>query len=81
MSAGQTQFDLVIVGTGFAGSFFLMRSEGGETIPEIAEGITECEWLPVEEAMTRVTYENAREMIRTAIRYLETSIPSDPALR
>ncbi len=59
-------------------SFFLMRSEGGETIPEIAEGITECEWLPVEEAMTRVTYENAREMIRAAVRHLEASVPGDP---
>jgi 8-oxo-dGTP pyrophosphatase MutT (NUDIX family) len=61
-------------------SFFLMRSEDGETVPEIAEGITECEWLPVEEAMTRVTYENAREMIRAAIRYLETGMLGDPAL-
>ncbi len=59
-------------------SFFLMRSEGGETIPEIAEGITECKWLPVEEAMTRVTYENAREMIRAAVRHLEASVPGDP---
>ena len=65
-------------------SFFLMRSEGGETIPEIAEGITECEWLPVDEAMTRVTYENAREMIRAALRYLEAAVPGnsgEPAAR
>ena len=60
-------------------SFFLMRCEEIETIPEVAEGITECEWLPAEEAMTRVTYENAREMIRAAVRHLATSAPRDPA--
>lgn len=52
-------------------SFFLMRSVGGELTPEVAEGITECEWMPVAEALGRVTYENAREMIRAAMPFLE----------
>ena len=48
-----------------------MRSADGDARPEITEGITECEWLPFEQAVARVTYENAREMIRAAVRYLE----------
>jgi 8-oxo-dGTP pyrophosphatase MutT (NUDIX family) len=52
-------------------SFFLMRSVDGEASPEVSEGITECIWLPSEEAMARVTYDNAREMIRVALRRLE----------
>ena len=52
-------------------SFFLMRSPDGELSPELSEGITECIWLPPEEAMARVTYDNAREMIRMALSRLD----------
>ena len=52
-------------------SFFLMRCEDGEPRPEVSEGITQCEWLPFERAIERVTYENAREMIRAAARQLD----------
>ena len=52
-------------------SFFLMRSVAGETVPGLSEGITECIWLPPEEAMASVTYDNAREMIRVAMRRLD----------
>ena len=62
-------------------AFFLMRSDEGEAIPQLDEGITECEWLPAEEAVTRVTYENAREMIRAAVRHLEADLPGDPLPR
>ena len=51
-------------------SFYLMQSRDGDARPEITEGITECEWLPVEQAVARVTYENARQMIRAAVRHL-----------
>jgi ADP-ribose pyrophosphatase YjhB (NUDIX family) len=46
--------------------FFLMRSPSGTPVPEVSEGITECRWLPIEEAIRDVTYDNAREVIRTA---------------
>jgi 8-oxo-dGTP pyrophosphatase MutT (NUDIX family) len=52
-------------------SFFLMRCEDGEARPEVTEGITECEWLTFDRAIERVTYENAREMIRAAARQIE----------
>jgi 8-oxo-dGTP pyrophosphatase MutT (NUDIX family) len=58
-------------------SFFLMRWLDGEAVPEIAEGITECVWLSPEEAMARVTYDNAREMIRAALNRLETAAAED----
>jgi 8-oxo-dGTP pyrophosphatase MutT (NUDIX family) len=52
-------------------SFFLMRWLEGEPSPEVSEGITECVWLPPAEAIARVTYDNAREMIRVAIARLD----------
>lgn len=53
--------------------FFLMVSHDGDTVPQQAEGITECRWLPLDEAIRSVTYDNAREMIRIAVRMLEES--------
>ena len=43
--------------------YFLMASPEGDTNPEVSEGITECRWLPVEEAVRTVAYENAREVV------------------
>lgn len=47
-------------------TFYLMRSDAGKPVPEVGEGITECVWLPLEEAGTRITYDNAREVVRIA---------------
>ena len=49
-------------------TFFLMASEAGEPVPEEAEGITECRWIPLLEAVVAVDYENAREVVRDAAR-------------
>ncbi len=49
-------------------TFFLMASESGDPIPEEAEGITECTWIPLLEAIDAVDYENAREVVRDAAR-------------
>lgn len=49
-------------------TFFLMVSESGEPVPEEAEGITDCRWVPLFEAMEAVDYENAREVVRDAAR-------------
>ena len=43
--------------------YFLMVSPHGDTSPEVSEGITECQWLPVEEAIVTVAYDNAREVV------------------
>jgi hypothetical protein len=47
-----------------------MASTSGEPIPEMEEGITECRWLPVDEAIQTVTYENARGVLQIAARIL-----------
>jgi len=49
-------------------TFFLMVSDSGDPVPEEAEGITECRWLPLFEAIEAVEYENAREVVRDAAR-------------
>ena len=50
--------------------FFLFVIPAGETRPELGEGISECVWLPFAEAMERITYDNAREVLREAGRKL-----------
>lgn len=50
--------------------FFLFASAGADTRPEAAEGISECIWLPFDQAIERITYDNAREVLREAGRKL-----------
>lgn len=47
-------------------AFYLMTSSEGEPVPELAEGITECVWLPLAEAANRISYDNAREVVNVA---------------
>jgi 8-oxo-dGTP pyrophosphatase MutT (NUDIX family) len=53
-------------------TFFLMHSSDGMATPEVAEGITECVWLPFPQAMERLTYENARQTLRVVRELLES---------
>lgn len=46
--------------------FFLFESPTGEPVPQADEGITECSWVPFEEAMEQLGYENARGVLRRA---------------
>jgi len=52
--------------------YFLMASPDGNTSPEISEGITECRWLPVKEAIETVAYDNAREVVLRAADVLKS---------
>lgn len=47
-------------------AFYLMASDAGDPVPEEAEGITECVWLSLDDAEARITYDNAREVVRVA---------------
>ena len=47
-------------------AFYLMESAAGEVCPQKDEGITACRWLPLEEALTTVSYANSREVLRAA---------------
>ena len=61
-------------------TFFLMTSEAGDPVPQEAEGITDCIWLPLLEAIDTVGYENAREVLRDAARVaFEPDRPIRPA--
>lgn len=50
--------------------FFLFASKAGEPRPELREGISDCVWLPWAEALERITYDNARGVLREAGRKL-----------
>jgi 8-oxo-dGTP pyrophosphatase MutT (NUDIX family) len=52
--------------------FFLVESLGGEAVPQIDEGITECIWRPPSVAVETVSYSNAREVMRAAEQLLRT---------
>ncbi|MDQ3555520.1 MAG: NUDIX domain-containing protein, partial [Gemmatimonadota bacterium] len=43
--------------------FYLIRSPGGTPIPQQEEGITECAWLALDEAVRTISYDNAREVL------------------
>jgi 8-oxo-dGTP pyrophosphatase MutT (NUDIX family) len=46
--------------------FFLMETTATRTCPQRAEGITACKWMPFEDAEARVSYGNARDVLRRA---------------
>lgn len=46
--------------------FFLLECAGGDAAPQLDEGISECVWMPVAEALQAVSYANAREVLRAA---------------
>lgn len=56
-------------------AFYLMRSEAGDPVPEAAEGISECVWLTLDQAEQRITYDNAREVVKAARDALEADGP------
>lgn len=59
--------------------YYLMASPQGDFTPEVAEGITECRWVPVAEVTEVVAYDNAREMVREAVRLIDVG-EADPLL-
>ena len=46
--------------------FFLFESKRGDPVPQKEEGITECAWHPVDEAVRTISYDNARDVLRRA---------------
>lgn len=46
--------------------FYLFESRTARTAPQREEGITACRWLPLEEAVTRISYDNARAVLQRA---------------
>jgi len=56
--------------------FFLMETTSAATKPQLEEGITECIWLPLEDALSTLTYDNARAVLEAAGREVE-AVPRD----
>ena len=52
--------------------FFLMESPAGAARPQLAEGISDCRWLPFDEALATLTHDNARQVLRAAGELLRT---------
>lgn len=44
--------------------FFLFESRQGEPAPQAEEGISDCAWHPLEEALTTISYDNARGVLQ-----------------
>jgi len=49
-------------------TFYLMYSTDGDPAPEEGEGISECSWVPLAIAHERISYDNAREVVKAAQR-------------
>ena len=60
-------------------TFYLMYSDAGEPVPAAAEGITHCEWVPLERADERISYDNASEVMRVAQKVARSSRPAEAA--
>ena len=52
-------------------SFFVMVSLDGSPIPQATEGITDCRWVALEEAVAEISYDNAREVLVAAVEFLD----------
>lgn len=46
--------------------FFLLESPADEPVPQLDEGITACRWCSLDEALTDLSYDNARGVLRRA---------------
>ncbi|HEX7937340.1 MAG TPA: NUDIX hydrolase [Gemmatimonadaceae bacterium] len=46
--------------------FFLMEASDAETHPQASEGIRECRWTGLDEALRLLRYDNARNVLRSA---------------
>ncbi|HEU5042083.1 MAG TPA: NUDIX hydrolase [Gemmatimonadales bacterium] len=54
--------------------FFLFESPGGEPCPQADEGITACQWLSLEQALTTLSSDNARGVLKRAGEMVRTLV-------
>jgi 8-oxo-dGTP pyrophosphatase MutT (NUDIX family) len=54
--------------------FFLFESPDGEPCPQIDEGITACQWRPLNEALEVLSYDNARGVLKRAGEMVRTLV-------
>lgn len=46
--------------------FFLLESPAGDPVPQVAEGITDYRWLALDGALDKLSYDNARGVLKRA---------------
>ncbi len=51
-------------------TFYLMSCPEGDASPEKSEGITECLWVLMDEAVERIAYDNARTILVEAVQVI-----------
>ncbi len=54
--------------------FFLFESQEGEVCPQLDEGITACQWRPLNEALEILSYDNARGVLKRAGEMVRTLV-------
>ena len=54
--------------------FFLFESHAGEASPQLAEGITACQWRAHDEALEVLSYDNARGVLKRAGEMVRTLV-------
>lgn len=54
--------------------FFLFESPHGEVCPQVDEGITACQWRPLNEALELLSYDNARGVLKRAGEMVRTLV-------
>jgi 8-oxo-dGTP pyrophosphatase MutT (NUDIX family) len=61
--------------------FYLFESPSGDPTPQVGEGITQCRWFGRDEALETISYDNARGVLRQAMRaVVELDGPGAPAV-
>jgi 8-oxo-dGTP pyrophosphatase MutT (NUDIX family) len=56
--------------------FFLIECPSGEPCPQTDEGITACRWLSLREALSTISYDNARDVLEQAVVRLNGDAPA-----
>lgn len=56
--------------------YFLCESDSGAASPQKNEGISECAWLTPQDSLDRATFDNARDILRAALRQVEQIVRS-----
>jgi 8-oxo-dGTP pyrophosphatase MutT (NUDIX family) len=54
--------------------FFLFESPNGEPCPQVDEGITDCQWRSLDEALDLLSYDNARGVLKRAGEMVRTLV-------
>ncbi len=54
--------------------FFLFESPDGDASPQLAEGITACQWRTLDEALDVLSYDNARGVLKRAGEMVRTLV-------